>query len=101
MILKEKKRNPRSMAMILDMLHIVVGILVVICVVLAFLDPVKNRILFPAVFWLASFLNGVNGWFRFRAAGHDRRGRTAGLAYGVLAVFLLTVGIISAVSIWR
>ena len=61
MILREKKRNPRSMAMILDMLHIVVGILVVVCVVLAFLDPVKNRILFPAVFWLASFLNGVNG----------------------------------------
>lgn len=55
MILREKKRNPRSMAMILDMLHIVVGILVVVCVVLAFLDPAKNRILFPAVFWLASF----------------------------------------------
>lgn len=44
---QEKKRNPRSAALILDLLHIVIGILVVICAILAFLDPEGNSILFP------------------------------------------------------
>ena len=39
---QEKKRNPRSAALILDLLHIVIGILVVICAILAFLDPEGN-----------------------------------------------------------
>ena len=64
MILREKKRNPRSMAMILDMLHIVVGILVVVCVVLAFLDPalvsgsVLAGVLFKRSQWVVSFSVG-------------------------------------------
>ena len=33
---QEKKRNPRSAALILDLLHIVIGILVVICAILVF-----------------------------------------------------------------
>lgn len=33
---QEKKRNPRNAALILDLLHIVIGILVVICAILAF-----------------------------------------------------------------
>ena len=37
---QEKKRNPRNAALILDLLHIVIGILVVICAILAFL-PLK------------------------------------------------------------
>ncbi len=36
---QEKKRNPRNAALILDLLHIVIGIFVVICAILAFLDP--------------------------------------------------------------
>ena len=51
---QEKKRNPRSAALILDLLHIVIGILVVICAILAFLDPEGNSILFPVIFWLAA-----------------------------------------------
>ena len=58
---QEKKRNPRSAALILDLLHIVIGILVVICAILAFLDPEGNSILFPVIFWLAALLNGIVG----------------------------------------
>ncbi len=87
-MIRDKKRNPRNAALILDCLHIVVGILVVICAILAFLDPDNNQFLFPLIFWLAALLNGVNGWYRLGESGHAALG-------------LLLVGIISAVSIWR
>lgn len=70
---QEKKKNPRNTAMMLDMLHIVVGVLVVACTVLAFVNPERNSFLFPVIFWLAALLNGVNGWSRFQNGGRDKR----------------------------
>lgn len=78
MAMQEKKRNPRNAALILDLLHIVIGILVVICAILAFLDPEGNSILFPVIFWLAAVLNGVMGGFRIRMSGHDRKKQAGG-----------------------
>ena len=91
---QEKKRNPRNAALILDLLHIVIGILVVICAILAFLDPEGNSILFPVIFWLAAVLNGVMG-------GHDRKKQAGGAAQCLLAVILTILGALSAISIWR
>ena len=68
---QEKKRNHRNEAMMLDLLHIVVGILVVACAVLAFLEPEKNQFLFPVIFWLAGLLNAVSGWYRLKNSGRD------------------------------
>ena len=92
---QEKKKNPRNTAMMLDMLHIVVGVLVVACTVLAFVNPERNSFLFPVIFWLAALLNGVNGWNRFQNGG---RGAAALWA---VAAFLFVIGLLSAVSIWR
>ena len=75
---QEKKRNPRSAALILDLLHIVIGILVVICAILAFLDPEGNSILFPVIFWLAALLNGIVGGFRLKMSGHDKKKQAGG-----------------------
>ena len=87
---QEKKRNPRNAALILDLLHIVIGILVVICAILAFLDPEGNSILFPVIFWLAALLSG-----------HDRKKQAGGAAQCLLAVILTILGALSAISIWR
>lgn len=97
---QEKKRNPRNAALMLDILHIAVGILVVICAVLAFLDPDNNQFLFPVIFWLAALLNGVNGWNRLAEGGHDKKKKSVGIAQCVVAGVLLLVGVLSAVSIW-
>lgn len=51
---QEKKRNPRSAALILDLLHIVIGILVVICAILAFLDPGGEQYSVPRDFLAGS-----------------------------------------------
>ena len=89
---QEKKRNPRSSALVLDLLHIVIGILVVICAILAFLDPEGNSILFPVIFWLAAVLNG---------SGHDKKRQAGGFTQCLLAVVLTVLGVLSAISIWR
>ncbi|MCD8083622.1 MAG: hypothetical protein LUE86_09005 [Clostridiales bacterium] len=101
MALREKKKNPRNTAVMLDLIHIVVGILVVACVVMAFLFPEKNRFLFPVVFWLAAFLNSVNAWNRLAHSSRDKKKKASGLAFGLVAVALLVTGILSAVSMWR
>ena len=98
---QEKKRNPRSSALVLDLLHIVIGILVVICAILAFLDPEGNSILFPVIFWLAAVLNCVMGGFRLRFSGHDRKKQAGGALQCLLAAVLIMLGVLSAVSIWR
>ena len=97
---QEKKRNPRNAALMLDILHIAVGILVVICAVLAFLDPDNNQFLFPVIFWLAAVLNGVNGWNRLAEGGHDKKKKAGGIAQCAVAGGLFLTGVLSAVSIW-
>ena len=98
---QEKKRNPRSAALILDLLHIVIGILVVICAILAFLDPEGNSIQFPVIFWLAALLNGIVGGFRLKMSGHDKKKQAGGAVQCLLAVILTLLGVLSAISIWR
>ena len=101
MAVQEKKRNPRISALVLDLLHIVIGILVVICAILAFLDPEGNSILFPVIFWLAALLNGIVGGFRLKMSGHDKKKQAGGAAQCLLAVILTILGALSAISIWR
>lgn len=61
------------------MLHIVVGILIVIFAVLAFLNPDENRILFPVIFLLAAVLNLANGYDRYRRGRGRKHLRTGGM----------------------
>lgn len=98
---QEKKKNPRNTALMLDLLHIAVGILVVICAVLAFLNPEKNQFLFPVIFCLAALLNAVNGWNKLQTGGRDKKKKAGGIALCVIGGILLLVGVLSAVSIWR
>lgn len=98
---QERRKNLRNEAMMLDLMYIVVGILVVICAVLAFLDPEKNQFLFPVIFFLASLLNGVSGWYRLKNSGRDKKRKLGGVALLVCAGVLVLIGIASAVSIRR
>ncbi len=101
MFVQERRKNPRNTALVIDLLHIAVGILVVICAVLAFLNPEKHQFLFPVIFLLAALLNGVNGWFKWRASGRDRKRKMSAAMSCIIAALLLLVGLVSAASIWR
>lgn len=101
MYVQDKKRSPRNVAFLLDLLHIVVGILVTVCAVLAFLDPERNRFLFPVIFLLAALLNGVNGYHKLKASGRDKKKKAGSIVLCVIAGILFLIGIVSALSIWR
>jgi len=101
MIIQERRRNSRNAAMMLDLLHIAVGILVVICAVLVFINPEKNQVLFPVIFFLAALLNGVNGWYRLGDNKYGRKRKTSGIGQCLLSVALAAVGVVSAMSVWR
>lgn len=100
-MVREKKKSPRSTVMYLDILHIVTGILIVLCAVLAFLDPDSNRFLFPLIFWMAAFLNGIAGWYQLGECGRDKKKKAEAGCRIAAAALLAAVGIVSAISIWR
>ena len=99
MAMQEKKRSGRASSFALDVIHIIVGILIVILAVLAFLNPDENRILFPAIFFLAAVLNLVNGYDRFRE-NREKKKRAAGAALMAVGTALFLLCVISAVTIW-
>lgn len=99
--MQEGKKNPRSTAVILDIIHIVTGLLVTICTILAFVNPEQNRIMFPVIFALAAFLNGVNGCVRLKNSRRNTKMKIAGIAQCAGAAVLLVFCVVSMVSIWR
>ena len=101
MINQDKKRFFRNEALFLDILHIVIGILVVVCAILAFLEPESNKVLFPVIFWLAGLLNGVSGWYKLKNGGRNRKVKLNGFALCLLGAGLAVIGVISAISIGR
>ena len=100
MVIQEKKRNGRVSSFVLDTLHVIVGILIVILAVLAFLNPDENRILFPAIFLLAALLNFANGYDRFHNNRGKKKKRFAGAALMTAGVGLFLLCVVSALTIW-
>lgn len=98
---QSRRNSPRNTSMILDWVHIIIGVLVVIMAVVAFINPENNMILFPVIFFLAAVLNLVNGIYRYQQSGRNKRKKVLALGLLLIAVFLLIVMIISAISIWR
>ena len=77
---QDKKKSPRNAALILDWIHIVIGFLVVLFAVIAFLNPEDNQ---------------------YRQSGRDKKKKAGAVVPFVIAGFLLIVTVISAISIWR
>ena len=40
----------------LDMVHIIIGIVIVVMAVMAFINPTENMVLFPLIFFAAAIL---------------------------------------------
>ena len=93
------KKNPRDMIFAMDMLHLIIGILVVILAVMAFLSPEEHMLFFPVIFFLASILNFVSGIHSIKMSGRDNKRRLGGWIYCILGLLLFIITIISAISI--
>ena len=93
----ERRRNPRRISAALDLVHPVIGGLVVILAVMAFLDPQAHPVFFPLIFFLAALLSCINGGVRIATAGRDHKRQAAGIAAGAAGVVCAALGAVSAV----
>lgn len=97
---QEKRKSPRNVTLIMDWIHIVLGTLIVVMAIIAFLNPESNQVCFPLIFFLASALNIINGVYRCRQSGREKKKKVLALGQLVIALALLGVTVVSAVSIW-
>lgn len=100
MYIQERGRSLRNASMIVDILHIVVGILIVVLAVISFLSPEDHMLFFPAIFFLAGMLNLINGAYKIRLSGREKKKKAAGMAVLMFGILLMALTVISAVSIW-
>lgn len=84
---------------IFETIQIVVGIILILLGIVAFINPNENRLVFPAIFALSAFLNFV-GMLRARQfySGNRKHGLVI-LLHGVVAIFLTIVAIISVITL--
>lgn len=99
--MKERGHNPRSTMFAMDVLHIVIGLLIVVLAVITFLNAEENIVLFPVIFFLAAFLNIVSGVVKIRTALRRRKRILSGAAFILFGVVLLALCAVSGISIWR
>lgn len=100
MYIQERGRNPRNLAMMLDAAHIVIGILIVVLAIISFLNPEDHMLLFPVIFLLAVSLNLMNGIYKIRMSGREKKKKASGILVLLFGILLLALTVISAVSIW-
>ncbi|WP_394522494.1 DUF6637 family protein [Lacrimispora sp. JR3] len=100
MYIQERGKNLRNASMIVDLVHIVVGILIVVLAVVSFLNSEEYRFLLPVIFFLAATLNLIHGIYKVRLSGREKKKKAAGAGVVLFGVLLAALSVISAVSIW-
>lgn len=98
---QDRKKGRHNASAVMDAVHIVIGSLIVLLAVITFLNPDGNQVLLPVIFALAAALNVVNGFHKFRISGRSARRKAVAAAQLLLALFLIVVATVSAISIWR
>ena len=96
----ENRKSQRAAEFVLNITHIVIGVIIVILAVLAFLNPAENMLLFPVIFLLAAVLNLINGVSRIRRSNREKKKKLSGALLILFGCGLLGLSIISALSIW-
>lgn len=92
--------SPRKLGTLLDIAHIVIGLVVIAMAFFAFVNPDRYRFLFPVIFFFAAGLNLLTGWFLLKMYPRLRKKRISGVIYIVVGVLILALCVISAISIW-
>ena len=99
MFAQDKKKNPRNAAVLLDIIHIVLGAAIVALAVISFLNPEDHMIMFPIIFFLGALLNLITGFFHIKGV-HEKKVRRGGYCQALLGLLLLLLTAVSAISIW-
>lgn len=86
--------------MAMDMMHIVIGIVVVIMALISFINPEEYMAFFPVIFFLAAVLNLATGKYRMKRGKRNQKQKASAAVQLCFGAALLVLTVISAVSIW-
>ena len=92
----EPRRNPRRSAFVMDMFHLVLGVVIVVLAVMAFLSPDEHHAFFPLIFFLSAILSIVSGFWGLMNAGRNSRKKLTAAWSLLFGLAVLVVGVISA-----
>lgn len=98
-MIQEKRRARQMSGFAMDVLHVVIGVVIVIFAVLAFLNPEENQILFPGIFLLAAILNTVKGLNQMKG-NRDKKKRASGVVLIGVGTALFILCVLSLLTIW-
>lgn len=71
--MEDKKRNPRRMEFALDAVHFLLGIVIVILAIFAFLSPESHPHFFSVIFFLSGGMSVMNGIIRLKREGRKKK----------------------------
>lgn len=92
--------SPRKLGTILDITHIVIGVLIVSMAFFAFLSPDRYQFLFPLIFLLAAALNLISGCFLLKMYPRMKKKKASAVLYLIVGFLITVLFLVSAVSIW-
>lgn len=92
--------SPGKYGTVLDMIHILIGILIMILAVIAFVDSDKNKMLFPVIFFLGAALNLITGRMYLKMYPRQKKKTNAAIGYITAGLLIMVLCVVSAVSLW-
>ena len=93
--------SSRQQSRTLDIVHIIIGTVILVMAVLAFMDPTENMVLFPLIFFAAAILKIVSGVSELMSAkrAHEHAFSTGAVLQLVLGILIAFLGMVSAISV--
>ena len=80
----------------MDIFHLVLGVVIVILAVMAFIAPEEHHAFFPLIFFLSAILSIVSGFWGLMNAGRNSRKKLTATGSLLFGLAVLAVGVVSA-----
>ena len=97
----EKRKNLQNAAFLLDMVHIMIGLIIVVLAVVTFLNPEDHMLMFPVIFFLAAVLNLIRGSYQLKENRRHKKKKLTGFLSVAVGILLILLCVVSGISIWR
>lgn len=91
----KRRKNSEDLDFILDILHLLIGILIVVLSIVAFVSPEDHLLFFPGIFTLASILSFMSWYRKFKDA--ELKAKLLSFLHFFLGVFFLFIAVLGVI----
>jgi putative membrane protein len=97
MVNLKKKKKSGNLDFVMDILHMIIGVVIVILSVIAFLSPEEHLLFFPVIFVLAAVIHFML-WFRKYTEAEGIKKKLASFIYFVLGSLYTGIAVIELIT---